>query len=222
MGGTAGRTTLLGEGLQHQDGHSLRARRAPCPTCTAYDPAYAYEIAVIVQDGIRRMYQEQEDRFYYLTIYNENYAMPAMPAKASRKAFCGASIATGRRRTARRRCSCSAAAPILNEALRAQQILAENVRRRGRCLERDQLQRTAPRRARVRALEPPAPGAARAESVPLQALEGAEGPDRRRHRLHEGGAGPVGAVAGRPHGRRSAPTASAAAKTASTCGATSR
>ena len=69
MGGTAGRTTLAGEGLQHQDGHSLVL--AGTVHCAAYDPAYAYEIAVIVQDGIRRMYQEQEDRFYYLTLYNE-------------------------------------------------------------------------------------------------------------------------------------------------------
>ncbi len=82
MGGTAGRTTLSGEGLQHQDGHSL-VLASTVPTCAAYDPAYAYEIAVIVQDGIRRMYQEQEDRFYYLTLYNENYAMPAMPEGAA-------------------------------------------------------------------------------------------------------------------------------------------
>ena len=77
-GGTAGRTTLAGEGLQHQDGHSL-VLASTVPTCAAYDPAYAYEIAIIVQDGIRRMYQEQEDRFYYLTLYNENYPMPPMP-----------------------------------------------------------------------------------------------------------------------------------------------
>ena len=77
-GGTAGRTTLAGEGLQHQDGHSL-VLASTVPTCATYDPAYAYEIAIIVQDGIRRMYQEREDRFYYLTLYNENYAMPPMP-----------------------------------------------------------------------------------------------------------------------------------------------
>ena len=77
-GGTAGRTTLAGEGLQHQDGQSILLSSI-VPTCTTYDPAYAYEIAIIVQDGIRRMYQEQEDRFYYLTLYNENYPMPPMP-----------------------------------------------------------------------------------------------------------------------------------------------
>jgi len=78
IGGTAGRTTLAGEGLQHQDGHSLVVA-ATIPDCIAYDPAYAYELAVIVQDGLRRMYQEQEDRFYYITAMNETYVQPAMP-----------------------------------------------------------------------------------------------------------------------------------------------
>ncbi len=78
MGGTAGRTTLSGEGLQHQDGHSL-VLSSTVPTCASYDPAYAYELAVIIQDGIRRMYQEQEHLFYYLTMGNEDYAQPPMP-----------------------------------------------------------------------------------------------------------------------------------------------
>ena len=78
MGGTAGRTTMLGEGLQHQDGHS-HVLASTVPTCLSYDPAYVYELAVIVQDGIRRMYQENEPVFYYITMYNEDYAMPAMP-----------------------------------------------------------------------------------------------------------------------------------------------
>jgi len=79
VGGTAGRTTLAGEGLQHQDGHSQLVATT-VPNCVAYDPAYAYELAVIVQDGLRRMYQEQESVFYYITVMNENYAHPAMPA----------------------------------------------------------------------------------------------------------------------------------------------
>ena len=78
MGGTAGRTTMLGEGLQHQDGHS-HVLASTVPTCFSYDPAYVYELAVILQDGIRRMYQEGESVFYYITMYNEDYAMPAMP-----------------------------------------------------------------------------------------------------------------------------------------------
>lgn len=78
IGGTAGRTTLAGEGLQHQDGHS-HLQAMTIPNMIAYDPAFAYELAVIIRDGIRRMYEEQEDVFYYVTIMNENYVMPAMP-----------------------------------------------------------------------------------------------------------------------------------------------
>ncbi|HEV7492556.1 pyruvate dehydrogenase (acetyl-transferring), homodimeric type [Baekduia sp.] len=78
LGGTAGRTTLNGEGLQHEDGHS-HIQAGLIPNCIAYDPAYAYELAVIIHDGMRRMLTEHEDVFYYLTVMNENYAMPAMP-----------------------------------------------------------------------------------------------------------------------------------------------
>jgi len=82
MGATAGRTTLLGEGLQHQDGHSL-VLASTVPPCQAYDPAFAYEVATIVQQGIQRMYGEgsaDPDVFYYVTLYNENHPMPQMPA----------------------------------------------------------------------------------------------------------------------------------------------
>jgi pyruvate dehydrogenase E1 component len=78
LGGTAGRTTLNGEGLQHEDGHS-HILASTIPNCLTYDPTYAYELAVIIQDGMRRMYQEQEDVFYYITVMNENYTHPAMP-----------------------------------------------------------------------------------------------------------------------------------------------
>jgi len=78
LGGTAGRTTLNGEGLQHQDGHS-QLQAALIPNCVSYDPTFAYELAVIIQNGMRRMYQEQQDVFYYITVMNENYAHPAMP-----------------------------------------------------------------------------------------------------------------------------------------------
>jgi len=81
IGGTAGRTTLAGEGLQHQDGHSQLVMTA-IPNCVAYDPAFAYELAVIVQDGLRRMYQDQESIFYYITCMNENYPHPALPEGA--------------------------------------------------------------------------------------------------------------------------------------------
>ncbi|MBY0266997.1 MAG: pyruvate dehydrogenase (acetyl-transferring), homodimeric type [Burkholderiales bacterium] len=78
LGGTAGRTTLNGEGLQHEDGHS-HIMASTIPNCISYDPTFAYEVAVIIQDGMRRMYQEQEDVFYYITVMNENYTHPAMP-----------------------------------------------------------------------------------------------------------------------------------------------
>jgi pyruvate dehydrogenase E1 component len=87
LGATAGRTTLLGEGLQHQDGHSLLLA-STVPPCEAYDPAFAYELATIVEDGLHRMYPDGdasrgEDVFYYLTVYNENYVMPPMPEGAA-------------------------------------------------------------------------------------------------------------------------------------------
>jgi len=81
LGGTAGRTTLNGEGLQHEDGHS-HLISSTIPNCRSYDPTFAYEVAVIIQDGMRRMYQDQEDVFYYLTVMNENYPHPAMPEGA--------------------------------------------------------------------------------------------------------------------------------------------
>jgi pyruvate dehydrogenase E1 component len=79
LGGTSGRTTLNGEGPQHQDGHS-QVMAGTVPNMLSYDPAFAYELAVIIRDGIHRMYELQEDAFYYITIHNENYPMPAMPA----------------------------------------------------------------------------------------------------------------------------------------------
>ena len=79
MGGTAGRTTMLGEGLQHQDGHS-HVLSSTIPTCISYDPAFAYELAVVLQDGIKRMYADDEQIFYYVTMYNEDYIHPEMPA----------------------------------------------------------------------------------------------------------------------------------------------
>jgi pyruvate dehydrogenase E1 component len=81
LGGTAGRTTLNGEGLQHEDGHS-HLLAAVIPNCVSYDPTFAYEVAVIIQDGLRRMFKDQEDVYYYITLMNENYSHPAMPKGA--------------------------------------------------------------------------------------------------------------------------------------------
>ena len=124
MGGTAGRTTLLGEGLQHQDGHSL-VLASTVPTCSAYDPAYAYEIAVIIQEGIRRMYQENEALFYYLTIYNENYVQPPMPEREGLREGILNGIYLYQAANGPARMQLFGSGPILNEALRAQKILEE-------------------------------------------------------------------------------------------------
>jgi len=123
MGGTAGRTTLLGEGLQHQDGHSV-VLSSVVPTCANYDPAYVYEVAVIVEDGIRRMYKEGEDRFYYIMLYNEDYPMPQMPEGCREGILRGIykfKAAEGKKAVVQ----LFGSGPILNEAVRAQNILAE-------------------------------------------------------------------------------------------------
>ena len=123
MGGTAGRTTMLGEGLQHQDGHS-HVLASTVPTCLSYDPAYVYEMAVILQDGIRRMYQEGEDVFYYLTMYNEDYAMPAMPEGVARR-HCARHVPLPAAAAGNAVAQLFGSGPILNEVVRAQDILAE-------------------------------------------------------------------------------------------------
>jgi pyruvate dehydrogenase E1 component len=125
LGGTAGRTTLSGEGLQHQDGNS-HILALPVPNLKAYDPAFAYEIAVIVQDGIRRMYKDGENWFYYITVMNEQYAMPPMPAGAREGILKGmykyrASV----NKKAKLKAQLFGSGAILNEALRAQEILEQ-------------------------------------------------------------------------------------------------
>jgi pyruvate dehydrogenase E1 component len=125
LGGTAGRSTLLGEGLQHQDGHSP-VLASTVPTCAIYDPAYAFELAVIVQDGIRRMYEEGHDRFYYLTVYNENYAQPPMPdGQGVREGILKGLYKYRPAANGPAAAQLFGSGSILNEALRAQQILAE-------------------------------------------------------------------------------------------------
>ena len=124
LGATSGRTTLNGEGLQHQDGHSL-LHASTIPTCLPYDPAFGYELAVIVADGLRRMYVENEDIFYYLSLYNENHVMPPMPAGVEDGILKGLykfkSGAEGKKVKAH----IFGSGPIINSALKAQEILAE-------------------------------------------------------------------------------------------------
>ena len=126
MGATAGRTTLNGEGLQHEDGHS-HIMAMTVPTCRAYDPAYAYELAVIIEDGINRMFVRNEEGFYYLTVYNENYDMPAMPGDDVREGIVRGiyKLKTVAPPGATAEVQLLGSGVILNEVLRAQQILAE-------------------------------------------------------------------------------------------------
>ncbi len=122
MGATAGRTTLNGEGLQHEDGHSQLLATA-IPNVRAYDPAFAYETSVIVRDGIRRMLAD-EDRFYYITLYNENYPMPPMPEGVEEGILRGIYLFR-RGEEGRRRVTLLGSGPILLQTLRAQEILQE-------------------------------------------------------------------------------------------------
>jgi pyruvate dehydrogenase E1 component len=124
LGGTAGRTTLNGEGLQHQDGHSHILASA-VPTLLTYDPAFAFEVAVIIRDGLRRMYQKGEEVFYYLTLYNENYTMPAMPEGSEEGILKGLYKFREGKQTAKHKAHIFGSGTILREALRAQEILAE-------------------------------------------------------------------------------------------------
>ena len=125
LGGTAGRTTLAGEGLQHQDGNS-HVLALPIPTMRAYDPAFAYEIAVIIQDGIRRMYKEGENAFYYITVMNEAYAMPAMPEGVRDGILKGMyRYRASENKKTKLRAQLFGSGTILREALKAQEILEE-------------------------------------------------------------------------------------------------
>ena len=126
LGATAGRTTLAGEGLQHQDGHSHLAA-STIPNCVAYDPAYGYELAVIVQDGLRRMYEKQERIFYYITVMNENYVQPAMPEGVKDGILHGMyRLATGGR--GKVRVQLLGAGTILREVVAAAEILEKDYR----------------------------------------------------------------------------------------------
>ncbi len=125
LGGTAGRTTLNGEGLQHQDGHS-HLLAYPVPNLVTYDPTYAYELAVIIRDGIRRMYEEQEDVFYYITVMNENYPMPHMPKGAKEGILKGMyKLRPSTKKKTELKANLLGSGTILNEVLKAAQILEE-------------------------------------------------------------------------------------------------
>jgi pyruvate dehydrogenase E1 component len=125
LGGTAGRTTLNGEGLQHEDGHS-HVLFSVVPNVRAYDPTFAYEVAVIIQDGMRRMVGEQEDVFYYVTLLNENYHHPAMPEGAEDGILRGMHPVREGAAKAEHRVQLLGSGAILNEVLAAAQILEDD------------------------------------------------------------------------------------------------
>jgi pyruvate dehydrogenase E1 component len=124
LGATAGRTTLNGEGLQHQDGHS-HLLASTVPTLLTYDTAFAYEIAVIIRDGLKRMYADGEEYFYYLTLYNESYPMPGIPEGAEEGILKGLYRLKSAPKSKAHKAHLFGSGPLIREALRAQEILAE-------------------------------------------------------------------------------------------------
>jgi len=125
VGGTSGRTTLNGEGLQHEDGNS-HVLALPVPTCLSYDPTFAYELAVIIEDGIKRMYGNGENVFYYLTVMNEQYEHPPMPEGAKDGILKGMYVCKPTSKPkAKLRAQLFGSGTILTEAIKAQQILEE-------------------------------------------------------------------------------------------------
>jgi pyruvate dehydrogenase E1 component len=126
LGGTAGRTTLNGEGLQHEDGHS-HILSSTIPNCVSYDPTFAYEVAVIIQGGLRRMVKEQQDVFYYITLMNENYAHPGMPQGAEAGILKGMYLLRGARHEARgARVQLLGSGTILREVIAAADLLEQD------------------------------------------------------------------------------------------------
>jgi len=125
LGGTAGRTTLNGEGLQHEDGHSL-LWASSVPNCISYDPTFNYELAVIMHDGLVRMFEQQEDVFYYLTVMNENYAHPAMPDGVEEGIIKGMYLFKQAEDAAKPRVQLLGAGTIFNEVIAAADLLKED------------------------------------------------------------------------------------------------
>jgi pyruvate dehydrogenase E1 component len=122
LGATAGRTTLNGEGLQHEDGHS-HVLSSAIPNCVSYDPTFGYELAVIIQDGLRRMVTDQEDVFYYITVMNENYEHPAMPAGAEEGILKGMYLWRESKSKSKSRVQLMGSGTILREIIAAGELL---------------------------------------------------------------------------------------------------
>ena len=188
LGGTAGRTTLNGEGLQHEDGHS-HILAGTIPNCVSYDPTFAYEVVTIIRDGMRRMYEDQEDVYYYVTLMNENYPHPGMAAAGEgveQGILKGLYKLQDGGKTAKKglRVQLMGSGTILREVIAAARAAEGRLRRRRRRLERDQLQRAAPRRHGDRALEPAAPDRDASQELGRELPRRPRGPGGRIDRLH--------------------------------------
>ena len=158
LGATAGRTTLGGEGLQHQDGNS-HLIASMVPNCRAYDPAFACELAVIVDHGMRRMVDEQHDEFFYITVMNENYPQPSLPEGAEQDIIKGMYRLNRRETTGNdAQVRLLGSGTILREVIAAGELLARGLGRFQRHIQRDEFQRACTGRPRDRALESLASG----------------------------------------------------------------
>ena len=154
LGGTSGRTTLNGEGLQHEDGHS-HILSATIPNCISYDATYSYEVAVIVQNGLKRMYGDDEDVYFYLTLLNENYEHPAMPEGAEEGIVKGMYLlrAAPEDTPKEKKVTLLGSGAILREVIAGAELLEQRFRDPRRHFRRHQLHRAEARGRRVRALE---------------------------------------------------------------------
>ncbi len=213
LGGTAGRTTLNGEGLQHEDGHS-HVLASTIPNCVSYDPTFAYEVVMIIREGMRRMVQEQEDVFYYITLMNENYPHPRDARRRGGGDRQG-DVPVARR--GEREGAARAAHGLGHDPARGDRgggPAARRLQGERRRLERDELQRAAPRRHERRALEPAASRQAAAQELRRDRARRPRRAGRRVHRLHA----QLRRPGAQPHPadlrRARAPTASVAATTA--------
>ena len=188
IGGTAGRTTLAGEGLQHQDGHS-HVLALPVPNLLAYDPAFAYEIAIIIQDGIKRMYVDGESIFYYLTVTNEPLPMPEMPNQPGIREGILKGLyryRTSEKKNAKLRAQLLGSGTIMFEVLKAQAILEKDYGVAADVWSVTSYKELYREAQRLRALEHAAPHAESKGAVRYPGTEGRSGPLHRSIGLHEG------------------------------------
>lgn len=184
IGGTAGRTTLNGEGLQHEDGHS-HLLASTIPNCRTYDPTYAYELAVIIREGSRQMIEEQQDIFYYITVMNENYVQPAMPKGAEEGIIKGMYLLEEDKKEAAHHVQLLGSGTILREVEEAAKLLRNDFGIGADVWSVPSFNEPASRRPCRRALEPPASGP-EAEAELRRGVPGRPSrPGDRLHRLHE-------------------------------------